>query len=32
VHVRCGAGHEVGPDEIEWRPAPERPAPERPAP
>jgi DNA-binding HxlR family transcriptional regulator len=29
VHVRCAAGHEVGPDEIEWRrTAPSRPAPE----
>lgn len=33
VHVRCAAGHEVGPDEIEWRrTAPHRPAPEPPAP
>jgi DNA-binding HxlR family transcriptional regulator len=32
VHVRCAAGHEVGPDEIEWRrTAPHRPAPEPPA-
>ena len=22
VNVQCTAGHEVGPDEIEWRPAP----------
>jgi DNA-binding HxlR family transcriptional regulator len=29
VHVRCAAGHEVGPDEIEWhQTTPNRPAPD----